>query len=396
MPNLSKKRPSKNLDLYLTASYFRVPTMSLKISIDVEDVDSCGQSLEYTFESSAFSDSNSDDDQDIEEERKSTADTNETNSIDHSLGLDSSSDVTAKPLEDASHSKDGRYEDPSPPTSPKSTGSPRSETTNETKERRKRDSFLKRFTVFAGVPGQTAVSSQRSSLYSLTGFGDFRRFSLASSVSSQATEKSDATHKSSGSHGKLSKYISSFSGDTAFPNLDFSETVSGPSQSLKDGKTEDEQAISFQKKLKHIREITGTQVALRAEEDPDSPQRPNDPRMWHTKNLRCASCMGACAVCNTACCMYEAGCRAKKDPSSGAFKAAQAERIVLNIEALGSHVRDNTTFIMCTLGGGCGRYVCPECCGICINVACRDVQCKECKPDPWGPCDWHDEGITFL
>lgn len=100
--------------------------------------------------------------------------------------------------------------------------------------------------------------------------------------------------------------------------------------------------------------------------------------MWHTKNLRCASCMGACAVCNTACCMYEAGCRAKKDPSSGAFKAAQAERIVLNIEALGSHVRDNTTFIMCTLGGGCGRYVCPECCGICINVACRDVQCKVC------------------
>ncbi|EYE96940.1 uncharacterized protein EURHEDRAFT_424117, partial [Aspergillus ruber CBS 135680] len=128
--------------------------------------------------------------------------------------------------------------------------------------------------------------------------------------------------------------------------------------------------------LKHIREITGTQVDLRIEEDPDSPQRPNDPRMWHTKNLRCASCMGSCAVCNTACCMYEAGCRAKKDPRNCAFKAAQAERIVSNIEALGSHVRDNTTFIMCTLGGGCGRYVCPECCGICLNVACQDVQCK--------------------
>lgn len=98
--------------------------------------------------------------------------------------------------------------------------------------------------------------------------------------------------------------------------------------------------------------------------------------MWHTKNLRCASCMGSCAVCNTACCMYEAGCRAKKDPRNCAFKAAQAERIVSNIEALGSHVRDNTTFIMCTLGGGCGRYVCPECCGICLNVACQDVQCK--------------------
>lgn len=74
--------------------------------------------------------------------------------------------------------------------------------------------------------------------------------------------------------------------------------------------------------------------------------------------------------------MYEAGCRAKKDPSNCAFKAAQAERIVSNIEALGSHVRDNTTFIMCTLGGGCGRYVCPGCCGICLNVACQDVQCK--------------------
>lgn len=100
--------------------------------------------------------------------------------------------------------------------------------------------------------------------------------------------------------------------------------------------------------------------------------------MWYTKNLRCASCMGACAVCNAACCMYEAGCRAKKDPKSGTFKAAQAERIVSNIEALGSHVRDNPTFIMCTLGGGCGRYICPECCGTCLNEACRDVQCKVC------------------
>lgn len=58
------------LDLNLTASYFRVLAMSLKVPIDVEDADPCEQPLESTVESSAFSDSNSDDDQEIEEKRK--------------------------------------------------------------------------------------------------------------------------------------------------------------------------------------------------------------------------------------------------------------------------------------------------------------------------------------
>lgn len=60
------------------------------------------------------------------------------------------------------------------------------------------------------------------------------------------------------------------------------------------------------------------------------------------------------------------------------FTATHGERLVAAIDGLGSHVKDMGTFAMCTLGGGCGRYVCPDCCGICPNEICRDVQCSVC------------------
>lgn len=49
------------------------------------------------------------------------------------------------------------------------------------------------------------------------------------------------------------------------------------------------------------------------------------------------------------------------------------------------------TFLRCTDGGGCGKYVCPECIGMCPLSVCRDTQCIGCKKCPWAVCDFHDD-----
>ena len=43
-------------------------------------------------------------------------------------------------------------------------------------------------------------------------------------------------------------------------------------------------------------------------------------------------------------------------------------------------------FLRCT---SCERTVCSMCCGVCPEELCGDLQCKDCKTDPWARCDWH-------
>lgn len=64
--------------------------------------------------------------------------------------------------------------------------------------------------------------------------------------------------------------------------------------------------------------------------------------------------------------------------SSDCDKAAAAELVQI-IEGFGSKVKDMSTFSLCSILGGCGRRVCPDCSGICPTNICRDVQCKVFK-----------------
>lgn len=130
--------------------------------------------------------------------------------------------------------------------------------------------------------------------------------------------------------------------------------------------------------MENIRKITNTEIRLRSLNDIKGATRPNDPRMWYTRNLRCAKCVGACPVCDIGCCLYETSRRLNNDPDTEMYLATQTEKLVMNIDALGAHVKDTGTFSLCSNSGGCGRYVCPECCGICPCEMCRDVQCKVC------------------
>ncbi|RJE19706.1 hypothetical protein PHISCL_07961 [Aspergillus sclerotialis] len=141
-------------------------------------------------------------------------------------------------------------------------------------------------------------------------------------------------------------------------------------------------------KVDLIRSCTNTYVELLKPNDTTSPRRINDNRVWHSRNLRCASCEGFCPICDAACCIYKASKEVLAKPKG--FQTDMCSRLMKAIDRLGSKVKDTSTFSMCTLGGGCGRRVCPKCCGMCPTAICRDIQCKECKSDPWAVCDWHD------
>lgn len=38
--------------------------------------------------------------------------------------------------------------------------------------------------------------------------------------------------------------------------------------------------------------------------------------------------------------------------------------------------KESPTFIQCTHQSGCGRLTCPDCCGVCPDECCQDVQCR--------------------
>ncbi|KAK1138425.1 hypothetical protein N8T08_002621 [Aspergillus melleus] len=145
-----------------------------------------------------------------------------------------------------------------------------------------------------------------------------------------------------------------------------------------------------QELIEYARNVTGTEVRFRDLNNPNAKQRKDDVRVWDTVNLRCIGCRGDCPVCGGACCIYGDAIRTIDNESAGAEKVGKAKRILEAIESLSPKIMDADTYQLCSQPGGCGRYVCPSCCGVCPNEICRDVQCKDCKEDPWGPCDWHD------
>jgi hypothetical protein len=53
--------------------------------------------------------------------------------------------------------------------------------------------------------------------------------------------------------------------------------------------------------------------------------------------------------------------------------------------------REVPTFLQCVgeEAEGCGKMVCPDCCGQCGVEECRVVMCRRCKGNPWSDCEWH-------
>ncbi|PLB49215.1 hypothetical protein P170DRAFT_436834 [Aspergillus steynii IBT 23096] len=131
-----------------------------------------------------------------------------------------------------------------------------------------------------------------------------------------------------------------------------------------------------QKQIEYARSVTGTEVKFRDLNDPNAKQRKDDVRVWDTVNLRCISCRGECPVCAGACCLYANASKAIASESADTEKVEKAKRIVKVVEDLSPQVMDVGTYQLCSQPGGCGRYVCPNCCGVCPNEICRDVQCK--------------------
>ncbi|KAF9884764.1 hypothetical protein FE257_001254 [Aspergillus nanangensis] len=146
--------------------------------------------------------------------------------------------------------------------------------------------------------------------------------------------------------------------------------------------------------IDYVRSVAGTEIKTYNLKKSEA-HRVDEVRKWETVNLRCIDCRGDCPICGAACCVYENARRteAKAGPDADGMAiemAAKAHQIMKIIDSLGPRAKDATTFSMCSQPGGCGRYVCPGCCGVCPSEICHDIQCKECKPDPWGTCDWHD------
>lgn len=110
--------------------------------------------------------------------------------------------------------------------------------------------------------------------------------------------------------------------------------------------------------------------------DSKSPRRVDDSRQWNTVNLRCTTCRGSCPICSVACCRYAEAKQTIADTEAKPEKSDNARQILQKIEGLGSHVKDMSTFSLCSEPGGCGRRVCPSCCGRCPSEMCGDIQCK--------------------
>ncbi|KAL4993789.1 hypothetical protein BDV10DRAFT_189624 [Aspergillus recurvatus] len=185
------------------------------------------------------------------------------------------------------------------------------------------------------------------------------------------------------------KYIRSPT-DYMMIDLDYCEAQAAMNSSKHDTSAPKIGKSSFDELLAYVRRVTGTEVRTTAIDDPKGPRRPNEARAWDHRNLWCVDCRNNCPICNTACCVKEEVAQKAADDNLSKEEIEQAKRLAKIIEYLGVHAKDVSTFSLCTPPDGCGRYVCPDCCGVCPNEICRDIQCKECKSNIWESCDWHD------
>ncbi|GFF59968.1 hypothetical protein IFM62136_04388 [Aspergillus lentulus] len=131
-----------------------------------------------------------------------------------------------------------------------------------------------------------------------------------------------------------------------------------------------------EKRLEAIRHIVENIFQGQSDEDTKSGKAPQNAKKWDTKNTKCIKCFGDCPVCSKACCIFDVARRTAAQADSNHEHAEAANQILKLIQRLGNSVLEASTYSLCTTPGGCGRYVCPDCWGICPVELCHDVQCK--------------------
>lgn len=125
------------------------------------------------------------------------------------------------------------------------------------------------------------------------------------------------------------------------------------------------------------------------------PKHPETLRSWRSRNLKCVSCEPAsCPCCHRTCCAFKSAVMAQENHPKGSKCWKEAAERIQQITAVFPYGREISTFLQCTHSGtgegpGCGKRVCPDCCGMCPIEGCSDIQCRKCKSDFWAPCDWH-------
>jgi hypothetical protein len=122
------------------------------------------------------------------------------------------------------------------------------------------------------------------------------------------------------------------------------------------------------------------------------PRHPVTSRGWHSRNLKCTDCPDfSCACCGRDCCAYKSATKALETHKNNPESLKAAEQLLLQIAFLFPYGREVPTFLQCTKGGeiGCGKMICPDCCGECPDPICKDIQCRKCKKQPWEECWWH-------
>ncbi|GAQ03807.1 hypothetical protein ALT_1128 [Aspergillus lentulus] len=153
------------------------------------------------------------------------------------------------------------------------------------------------------------------------------------------------------------------------------EDESGEDESGEALNNQDPRSI-VEKRLEAIRHIVKNIFQGQSDEDTKSGKAPQNAKKWDTKNTKCIKCFGDCPVCSKACCIFDVARRTAAQADSNPEHAEAANQILKLIQRLGNSVLEASTYSLCTTPGGCGRYVCSDCWGICPVELCHDVQCK--------------------
>jgi hypothetical protein len=137
----------------------------------------------------------------------------------------------------------------------------------------------------------------------------------------------------------------------------------------------DKNHVLTQTKILYVRRVTGTEIKPINLLNPKVRRRQGDTRAWNHRNLWCIRCPGPCPVCKGTCCLREEARAKVHDESLEGEDLEKVKRLIEIIEFLGPHAKDADTYSQCSPPDGCRRRVCPDCCGVCPNEICRDIQC---------------------
>ncbi|KAF4260100.1 hypothetical protein CNMCM8812_002043 [Aspergillus fumigatus] len=159
------------------------------------------------------------------------------------------------------------------------------------------------------------------------------------------------------------------------PKAKSAEVGSGEDESAEAANDQDPRSI-VEKRLEVIRHIVKNIFQGQSDEDTKTGKALQNAKKWDTKNTKCIKCFGDCPVCSKACCIFDVARRTAAQADSTPEHAEAANQILKLIQRLGNSVLEATTYSLCTTPGGCGRYVCSDCWGICPVELCHDVQCK--------------------